>query len=384
MAGTTEINSPAVGCGVPDGDARRAYREQLAEPWPAFELDRRRIIASSAFRRLQYKTQVFVAPGDHFRTRLTHTLEVAGVARRLALGLRLNATLAEAVALAHDLGHPPFGHAGERALNELMSAAGGFEHNAQSLRVVEYLEHPFPSFRGLNLTREVREGLARHRTAYDNPENIVSCEPALNAQLTATPSGTLEGQVADIADRIAYDCHDLEDGIGAGILNMSDLDDLALWQRYATPVVLAHPGASLFAVWRPAIECIQHGLITDVMREVGQALGRLGISSTAGVRAATTSVVAFSSDMRHDVEALETFLHERLYAHPTLRASDCAAADKVSTLFRAYSKYPERLPERFTARIAEQGVERVVCDYIAGMTDRFCAAEYSECGSKPS
>ncbi len=348
----------------------RRYAEALgagagADP---FAIDRRRIVHSAAFRRLQYKTQVFVThEHDHFRTRLTHTLEVAELARRLAQTLGLNATLAEAVALAHDLGHPPFGHAGEQALAARMAGHGGFEHNVQSLRIVEYLEHPYPPFRGLNLTYEVREGLAKHETQFDRPGWH---------ELADGARGPLEGQIASLADRIACDCHDLEDAIGAKLIEREALDSLVIWREAAESVRQRYGRQPLPAVRRPVLDAIEDALLADIAEETTRRIVGAKIETVDDVRACDGELAGLSPGMEERLAALEGFLAEHLYRHHRLIRMDDKAARFIRRLFDAYLETPGLLEPRFARRIAEQGLHRVVCDYIAGMTDRFCQDEY--------
>ncbi len=333
-------------------DLSRDHPDPHVADAPALAIDRRRIVQSSAFRRLQYKTQVFVAmSGDHFRTRLTHTLEVSILARSLAHSLELNCDLAEVVALAHDLGHAPFGHAGERALNACMQSAGGFEHNAQSLRVVEYLEHPYPPFRGLNLTRAVRDCLKTHETRYDRPHS----QSSVNGSETA-----IEGRVAALSDQFAYSLHDLQDGLFAGLFDPAGLMELDLWRRFYDG-----PQPSDDLGWRghvrSALDRIQQHLLDDV---------------SAQFRAdPTRSGLALSERTQADFDELCSFLFERMYRSARLRASDEEATRLITRLFDAYSERIDELPGRYTQRIELQGVQRVVADYIAGMTDHYCAEE---------
>lgn len=339
----------------------------------AFELDRRRVLASSAFRRLQYKTQVFATPvEDHIRTRLTHTLEVASLARWLALGLGANATLAEVIALAHDLGHPPFGHAGERALEEQMRDHGGFEHNAQSLRVVEFLEHPFPPFRGLNLTLEVREGLATHRTAFDRPVDVHSEDPQLIDLVGRSVSPSIEAQIVEVADRLAYNAHDLEDACGAGLLTEAKLVSVPLWRDMAAPVVDRHPNSSIFAIWRPTIERLLSWLVDDVVQTTMSRLGDAGASDVEHVRSMPDGAVTFSTEAAEQLAAIEALLKSSVYGHSRVVEADGDARHIVQTLFSALVQSPDRLPKRFASRIDADSPHRVVCDYVAGMTDRYC------------
>jgi len=333
-----------------------------------FELDRRRIVHSTAFRRLQFKTQVFIAgEHDHFRTRLTHTLEVVDVARRLAGALGANAALAEVIALAHDLGHPPFGHAGEQALAERMAGHGGFEHNAQSLRVVEYLEHPYPPFRGLNLTYEVREGLGKHRTLFDRPVWRDSDDG---------PRASLEGQIACVADRIAYDCHDLEDAVGAKLVDAADLAAIPLWREVAESLSGGRGAQPLAAVRRPILDAIEDALIADVISESQARIRESRVETVADVRRWPEDLAAFSPAMLEKLGAIESFLAARLYRHRRVARMDEQAKRQVEGLFDAYLRAPGLLPGRYERRAEEQGLHRVICDYIAGMTDRFCREQY--------
>lgn len=380
MSSTIESATPSVASyGVADGACLgRAHDEHHWFGLAPFELDLRRILASSAFRRLQYKTQVLVSPrGDHFRTRLTHTLEVASLARLLAQALHVNVALSEAVALAHDLGHSPFGHAGEAALNYLMKDHGGFEHNAQSLRVVEYLEHPFPPFRGLNLTCEVREALAKHRTGYDHPAVIESDDPTLMDLIQNKRQPSIEGQLVCVADRVAYDCHDLEDALGAELLDGARLEKVGLWQRSAAEVKAQYPNHSLFAIWRPILEKLQQMLLSDAVRATMDRVEQLHIDSHEQVRECDAPVVGFSDQIEQEVAELEKFLRKNVYEHPRLRRMDEMAGRMIGELFNVYIEKPNHLPQRYYDRVEQQGVRRVACDYLAGMTDRFCENEYT-------
>ena len=333
-----------------------------------FTADRRRVIRSAAFRRLQYKTQVFVThEHDHYRTRLTHTLEVADIARRLAVRLGVHPTLAETISLAHDLGHAPFGHAGEQALAARMREYGGFEHNLQSLRLVEYLEHPYPPFRGLNLSYEVREGLAKHETRFDRPE-----WHALNDGTRAP----IEAQIASLADRIACDCHDLEDAIGAGFVCEEDLQALSVWRETAMPVAGAMERRPLAAIRRPVLDVIENALLEDAVAEAQRRIAATGVDSVDSVRRCSHDLVSLSKGMDEQLKAMEELLSVRLYRHHRLIRMDDKARRFLDRLFDAYLETPGLLEPRFAARVAEQGIHRVVCDYVAGMTDRFCLDEY--------
>jgi dGTPase len=360
----------------PDASRGRVHDEPGSELHDAFEFDRRRVCNSAAFRRLEYKTQAFVTlEDDHFRTRLTHTLEVAGVSRTLARALNVCEVLAETIGLAHDLGHPPFGHAGEMALRELMSAYGGFEHNLHSLRVIDYLEHPYPEFRGLNLSYEVREGLIKHNTRYDKP-STGGKDPALWDLLESGPLPTVEGQIACLADRIAYDCHDLEDAIAANLVQEDELRELRLWEAAWQPVRSAYSDRPLVAIRRPVLDRLQYLLLNDVIAETRRRVAELAPTLVDDIRVAERAVVAFSESMSEQANELEAFLGERVYRHHRLVRMDAKARRFIGRLFEAYIENPNMLPPRFAARIDEQGVHRVVCDYVAGMTDRFCQDDY--------
>ncbi len=340
----------------------------IAERTDPFAVDRQRVIHSAAFRRLQYKTQVFVThEHDHFRTRLTHTLEVADIARRLAGRLGVNGVVAETIALAHDLGHPPFGHAGEQALAARMADHGGFEHNVQSLRIVEYLEHPYPPFRGLNLTHEVREGLAKHETRYDRP--------AWHELVDGT-RGPLEAQIASLADRIACDCHDLEDAIGAGFVQEPELEQVSLWRACAEAIRRQFGKCPLPAVRRPILDAIEGAILDDAVAESRRRIAGAAVAGVDDVRRCERDLVGLSDAMGGQVDELERFLLERLYRHHRLIRMDDKARRFIYRLFDAYLETPGLLEPRFAARIEEQGAHRVICDYIAGMTDRFCQDEY--------
>lgn len=335
-----------------------------------FALDRHRIIESTSFRRLEGKTQVF-APShhDHFRTRLTHTLEAVQIARCLAVVLRANELLAEAIMLAHDLGHPPFGHAGEAALNEAMAGCRGFNHNTHSLRVVDYLEHPFPAFRGLNLTAETRAGLLTHATRYDSPGSIAD----QTATQRAGPS--IEAQIASAADRIAYNCHDLEDAIGAEFVGLENLKNVAAWQDAFDKVTLAFKTAHIYAVRRIVLDTMLDTWLTDVIETSRRRLA--SVQSVEQVRAAGQLMVTPSADADARLVELEQFLIEHVYHHHEVAAMDAKGRKMVLVLFDAYRAKPDSLPKRFSGRIDDQGTDRVICDYIAGMTDRFCTAEHN-------
>ena len=363
---------------VADGASRgRAHPENLPAGEPPFEIDRGRIVTCMSFRRLMHKTQVFVTDsGDHFRTRLTHTLEVAAQAQRLARALRLNERLAEVVALAHDLGHPPFGHAGEKALAELMAEHGGFEHNRQSLHLVDYLEHPYPAFRGLNLSFEVRESLIKHHTLYDCPQTGGDLDEQTRSLTEAGPSPPLEGQAANLADAVAYTLHDIEDGLGECGLTEEALDRCVIWRRAAEAVRRQYPALSVHAVRRPILDAIAPALIADAAVETQRRIDAAGVGSPDDVRRHPADLVAFSDEAAAALSELQALLVEAVYRHHRVVRMDSKARRLVRELFAAFLAEPELLPGRYSARLAEQGAHRVICDYIAGMTDRFCQQEY--------
>jgi len=368
---------------LPDREAGGRLHPERPEPLPhGFELDRYRIIHCTAFRRLEHKTQVFVThEGDHYRTRLTHTLEVASLARRLAVDLGLNGVLAECIALAHDLGHPPFGHAGESALARRMTGHGGFEHNLQSLRVIDYLEHPYPTFRGLNLTFAVREGLAKHHTKYDHPP-LAAADAALQALYDVGPSAGLESQVANLADEIAYSLHDIEDGLLHELIDENALRASRLWCTACEGWRVREDATPLAAVRRPILDRILDLLLRDAAAQTRTAARQAGVRSAADVRRLPHDLAGFSESMRRQLTELQAVLKRTVYQHVEVQRMDEEARRCVAGLFEAYAADPARLPERFVARIDGLGLHRVICDYIAGMTDRFCRAEFERSSGK--
>ncbi|MEP0841338.1 MAG: deoxyguanosinetriphosphate triphosphohydrolase [Phycisphaerae bacterium] len=346
----------------------RVHAERFPPTVDPFAIDRQRVLHSAAFRRLEYKTQVFaVSEHDHFRTRLTHTLEVSSIARRLCVALQVNPAVGELIALTHDLGHPPFGHAGEATLARLMADHGGFEHNAQALRVVELLEHPYPPFRGLNLCYEVRESLAKHCTIYDRPGRH---------ELADGTFAPLEGQIANLADRVAYDCHDLEDAVGAGIIDEKELRQVELWRTASAGVRRQYPHHAIGQVRRPILDQLEALLLDDIVAESRRRIAAAKVTTLDQVRQARAPLVAFSKAMEARAAELEAFLRENVYHHHRLVRMDDKASRFIERLFNAYLAEPRMLPPRFAARIPRQGPHRVVCDYVAGMTDRFCQDDY--------
>ena len=455
-------------CAISDDLAKdRPHSEPAGPPMlPGFALDRWRVFNCSAFRRLQYKTQVFVTDeGDHYRTRLTHTLEVAQISRILAERLGLNPVLTEVIAIVHDLGHPPFGHAGEAALQEMMGGHGGFDHNLQALRVIDLLEHPYRYFHGLNLANVVRWAHQLHSAEKGQGSEASNLEPPslgsgelatggrppaaqgacnndddndedpLKRELRTGPDATggrppaaqgacnnddnnsedplkrgvrtgsgatgessagltgsdlpsgwlqqpLEGQVTNLADRIAYDVHDIEDALLAGLVSERDLQEVRLWRLAAEPVRRQWPDLMLPAIRRHILDAVTLHLVEDLVATTQDTLaGLAGQDRTAGLdwealcRRASPAV-AFSSETEEILREHEAFLTERAYRHPHVAAMDYKARLIIRALFDAHVQEPRLLPVRYFRRVEQQGVHRVVCDYIAGMTDRFCQDTY--------
>ncbi len=346
----------------------RAYPEPESAYRTPFQKDRDRVLHTTAFRRLEYKTQVFVNyQGDYYRTRLTHTLEVAQVARSLARALGLNEDLAEVVAMAHDLGHPPFGHAGERVLAELMAGHGGFDHNKQSLRIVTWLERRYPGFRGLNLTWEVREGIVKHETVYDLP-SAEDYEPQLRP--------TLEAQVVNLADEIAYNAHDLDDGLRSGLLQPGQLAAVELLRELAAELELDLDRLSEFDR-RVFIRELLGLMITDVIKSTDAALETAGIASLDDVRTYPAPLARYSQRLGEQMAELRDFLYADLYRHYQIVRQVAKARHVLERLFEAYTRMPEMLPPEVQTATEEEGLFRAVCDYMAGMTDRYALDEYA-------
>ncbi|HLH53700.1 MAG TPA: deoxyguanosinetriphosphate triphosphohydrolase [Verrucomicrobiae bacterium] len=352
------------------GDSRgRKHREDPPEWRTQFQRDRDRVIHSRAFRRLEYKTQVFLnGTGDHLRTRLTHTMEVAGISRNIARALRLNEDLTETIALAHDLGHSPFGHKGEAVLDRLMKKHGGFEHNRQSLRIVEELEQKYPRFRGLNLTWEVREGLIKHHTAWDHPGKGSGAE-------SLSPS--LEAQVANLADEIAYYSHDLDDGLDSGLLSEKQLrSEVRLW-NYATKTVENQYGKLPDECRRYfIIRCITDLQVKDVVTTTEGMIRKADIQKVADVRSQSKPLVGYSVTRRRLNEELCRFLYENLYDNPEVNEPHDRARKVLESLFRHYVANPNEIGTASKRLARRDGWPRAVCDYLAGMTDRYALQEH--------
>jgi dGTPase len=371
----------------------RLHPEPESKTRRAFRRDCDRIIHSTAFRRLKHKTQVFVFDeGDHYRTRLTHTLEVAQIARALARALSLDEDLAEALALAHDLGHPPFGHAGERALDKCLSACGGFDHNAQTLRVVTALERRYPSFDGLNLTWETLEGLVKHNgpltdkegrplgryAARGIPDVIADYSRLQDLQLWSCPSA--EAQVAAVADDIAYDAHDIDDGLRAELFTLRDLTAIPAAAAIIAEIRAAFPELDETRVAHEFVRRLIGLLIEDVIAETTRRLAKLDAHSVDQVRAAPAAVAAFSAPMAKGEAAIKAFLKERMYQHERVLRVMNEAARVVSELFARYSSHPADLPAEWRESLAHAGEKeraRHIADFIAGMTDRYALAEHA-------
>ncbi|GER12901.1 deoxyguanosinetriphosphate triphosphohydrolase [Variovorax boronicumulans] len=353
----------------------RRHAEPPAPTRDAFQRDRDRIVHSTAFRRLVYKTQVFLNhEGDLFRTRLTHSLEVAQLGRSIARALRLNEDLVEAIALAHDLGHTPFGHAGQDALNACMAEHGGFEHNLQSLRVVDALEHRYPQYDGLNLSFETREGILKH-CSRANAERIEAAEPQGVARrfLDRTQPG-LEAQLCNLADAIAYNAHDIDDGVRSGLISVEQLADVELFERYRREALAEHPhlqGQGRRVLYE-TIRRMLSAQVYDVIDTTRAAIEALGPVDADAVRQAPP-LVAFSGVMQAQSEALKQFLFRNLYRHPQVTQTTDQASEVVRGLFDAYLARGAEMPASYAER---RDRHRAVADYIAGMTDRFAMREH--------
>jgi len=345
----------------------RAYLDSEPEYRTAFQRDRDRILHTTAFRRLEYKTQVFINyEGDYFRTRLTHTLEVAQIGRTLARALGGNEDLVEAICLAHDLGHSPFGHSGETALARLMKDFGGFDHNKQSMRIVTELEQRYPEFPGLNLSWEVREGIVKHESEYD-----VSDARELNPELR----GNLETQIANVSDELAYTTHDLDDGLRSGMINPQILDGIALWEILKE--TYNWHGPNLDEVERHRMIRQLVGLmVTDMVHATDQRLKESGAKSALDLQKLNYNVIGYSEDMQRRNRELKDFLYQKLYRHYRVVRMQVKAENIIKNLFESYTNEPAMLPTQFQKIAALRGLQRTVCDYIAGMTDRFAIEEH--------
>jgi dGTPase len=336
----------------------RKYPEKSHPYRTEFQRDRARIIHSRAFRRLEYKTQVFLnGTGDHLRTRLTHSIEVASISRTIARALALNEDLAEAIALAHDLGHTPFGHSGEEVLAECMRDHGGFEHNRQSLRVVELLENAYPDFPGLNLTFEVREGLQKHERSSGSP--------------------TLEAQIADLADEITYYSHDLDDAVDFNILTAAQLAENEVWKRSEQHVLAQHPDAREPELHKLIIRNIIDVQVQDVVTTSAASIAKGNPKSADDVRKQPAKLIHYSDELRKANAALRKFLYANVYYHPRVAKVNQRACAMLKKVFESYVVDSNQLGEVATRRLEQEGLHRTVCDYVAGMTDRYLIEEYT-------
>jgi dGTPase len=357
-------------CAQFSADTRgRKYKEPPPEWRTQYQRDRDRVIHSRAFRRLEYKTQVFLnGTGDHFRTRLTHTMEVAAISRNIARALRLNEDLAETIALAHDLGHSPFGHKGEAVLNELMRAHGGFEHNRHSLRIVEELEQKYPMFSGLNLSWEVREGLVKHYTAFDHPGKRKGF---------AAKNSSLEAQVANLADEITYYSHDLDDGLDSELLSERELTrKVRLWADAARLVKRQHGELPDECRRYFTIRTIIDMQVHDVVETSERLIAKAGVQSADDVRLWPKILVQYSPVRRKLNIELRRYLYKNLYYNSVVNEPHLRAKQLLKELFAYYVKQPRKMGDQSRKRIRKLGVHRAVCDYLAGMTDRYAIQEH--------
>ncbi len=347
----------------------RKYPEPKHPYRTEFQRDRDRIVHSTAFRRLQYKTQVFVNhEGDHYRTRLTHTVEVAIISRSIARALRLNEDITEALALAHDLGHTPFGHSGEEALNKILKDKGGFEHNRQCLRVVDLIERRYPDFPGLNLTYELREGILKHHSNQTMPD--------IPTDLDTDNGPSLESQIVNIADEIAYNCHDVDDGLSSGILTEEKLEELSVWKKgrdyYSEKRVESDSRMRRHLMVRFLINY----LTTDLVENSQRAIDVDAPISADDIRASHKTLIRFSISVYEENRRLKRFLGKNLYKDEKLLRMADDARRMVRGLFYYYVESPDRLPSHIISRIGGNSIKIIAADYIAGMTDRFARAEY--------
>lgn len=365
----------------PSRSRGRRIEEPAAPTRSAFQRDRDRVIHSTAFRRLVYKTQVFLNhEGDLFRTRLTHSLEVAQLGRSIARSLQLNEDLVEGISLAHDLGHTPFGHAGQDALNACLKSLpqgtdeqrNGFEHNLQSLRVVDELEERYPGFNGLNLTFETREGILKH-CSRANAQLLEQKEPGgVGARFVHGGSPSLEAQLCNLADEIAYNAHDIDDGVRSGLLALEQLEDVPLFDEHRRAALKAHPHLKGRRLLFESIRLMLSEQVYDVIDTTSQRLEAAGIANAEAVRA-LPAMVGFSDAMKSASNTLKSFLHKNLYRHPQVMDNTNRARQVVTDLFALYLQRPEEMTD---GTLPEQALARAVADHIAGMTDRFAIREH--------
>ena len=352
-----------------DKSKGRLYPESEPDYRTCFQRDRDRILHTTAFRRLEYKTQVFINfEGDYYRTRLTHTLEVAQIGRTIARALGANEDLTEAICLAHDLGHPPFGHSGEATLNSLMQDFGGFNHNHHSFRIVTEVEKRYPEFPGLNLTWEVLEGIVKHETSYDTAD-ASNFDPQLR--------GHLEAQITNVADELAYTSHDLDDGLRSGLISPDMLDGLQLWELAA--VRFRKAGGQIDDLMRHQIIRELIGLeVNRMIQDTAEHIEKSGVKSLHELQSLPYNLVGFEAEMKESNRVLKEFLFNNMYRHYRVVRMQKKAELVLASLFKAYQETPAMLPPQFQDLIQEKGKERTICDYLAGMTDRFAVEEYQK------
>ena len=355
---------------VKSGESRGRQHMEEEHPYRSrFQRDRDRIIHTSAFRRLEYKTQVFVYhEGDYYRTRLTHSLEVAQIARSICKSLQLNEDLAESIALSHDLGHPPFGHTGQDVLNRLMKENGGFEHNKQSLRIVKLLEKRYPEFDGLNLTWEVLEGISKHAK---DKENLITLKEGIRY-----PS--LEAQIADFSDGIAYNAHDLDDGITSDLLDLEQLRKVTLWKENEDRFDQKYSGLDFKLKKYQVVRGIINELVTDLREATLKNIEKYNLKNVDEIRRAPTLTASFGKEVAEKNKELKKFLHKNMYSHRKVLRMEFKAELTLDGIFEAYIKMPGLLPESVLNNEAHGNLERRVCDYISGMTDRYAINEYEK------
>lgn len=346
----------------------RKYPEEEADYRTRFQRDRERVIHTTAFRRLEYKTQVFINhEGDYYRTRLTHSIEVAQIGRSVARTLGANEDLIETICLAHDIGHPPFGHSGETALARLMKEHGGFNHNQHSLRIVTELENRYPDFPGLNLSWEVLEGMVKHETDYDIAD-AQEYDPELR--------GSLEAQIANVADELAYTSHDLDDGLRSGMITPAQLDGIALWEIVNESIGRRRSDTLDDLSRHQIIRRLINFEITDLIQSIDRYLRKSSVSSSLDLQKLPFNVAGFSEDMYRRNRELKDFLFNKLYRHHRVVRMSVKSEKIITDIFTMYQKTPSALPEAVQELIPQRGLERTICDYIAGMTDRFAIDEH--------
>ncbi|HHI03251.1 MAG TPA: deoxyguanosinetriphosphate triphosphohydrolase [candidate division Zixibacteria bacterium] len=336
----------------------------------AYQRDRDRVIHCAAFRRMEYKTQVFVNhEGDHYRTRLTHTIEVAQISRTIARALGLNEDLSEAIACVHDLGHTPFGHSGEDVLDELMREFGGFNHNRQSLRVVDVLERRYENYPGLNLTYEVREGIVKHES---------TASPISPDIFPPDEQPTLEASLVDLADSIAYNSHDVDDGLSSGILGWDDLDEVPVLAEAKEISLKANPDLDRKYHQRSVIRQLVDRQVTDLVHQTMKNIGNFDIGRLEDVRRCKVRLISFSTDLKNRLIELKAFLTRKMYRHPRMKKNAAEAGIILETLFNIYKADPQKLHGKYKLRVGREPVEYIICDFIAGMTDRYAQKMYDE------